>query len=57
MKRAGRRMSDGRLHPSDESQMKDTSSRRDFVRSGALVAAAFASQDLFAMAERRRLPN
>jgi hypothetical protein len=46
-------MSNGRLHPSDESQMKDTSSRRDFVRSGALVAAAFASQDLFAMAARR----
>jgi len=35
----------------DEMQMKNNFSRRDFVRSGALVAAAFAaSNDLFAVA-------
>src|SRR5258708_9189029 len=58
MSRAGPRMSKGRmLQPSDESQMKDTSSRRDFVRSSALVAAAFASKDMFAVAGRRPSPD
>src|SRR5258708_12856572 len=57
MRRAGRRMSKGRmLQPSDESKMKDTS-RRDFVRSSALVAAAFASKDRFAAAGRRPSPD
>jgi len=41
------------FQPSDESQMNDTSSRRDFVRSGALVAAAFASKEIFTAARRR----
>jgi sugar phosphate isomerase/epimerase len=45
------------LQPSDESQMKDASSRRDFVRSSALVAAAFASKDIFAAAGRRPSPD
>src|SRR6266851_4946977 len=58
MRRAGRRMSKGRmLQPSDESQMKDASSRRDFVRSSALVVAAFASKDIFAAAGRRPSPD
>src|SRR5260370_16803105 len=58
MRRVGRRMSKGRmLQPSDESQMKDTSSRRAFVRSSALVVAAFASKDLFAAAGRRPYPD
>ena len=51
-------MSKGRmLQPSDESQMKDTSSRRAFVRSSALVVAAFASKDIFAAAGRRPSPD
>ncbi len=51
-------MSKGRmLQPSDESQMKDASSRRDFVRSSALVVAAFASKDIFAAAGRRPSPD
>lgn len=51
-------MSKGRMfQPSDESQMKDTSSRRDFVRSSALVTAAFASKDIFAAAERWPSPD
>ena len=50
-------MSKGRvLQPSDESQMQDTS-RRDFVRSSALLLAAFASQDLFAAAGSRPSPD
>ncbi len=50
-------MSKGRmLQPSDESQMKDTSSRRAFVRS-SVVVAAFASKDLFAAAGRRPYPD
>ena len=58
MRRAGHRMSKGRmLQPSDESQMKDTSSRRDFVRSSALVVAAFASKGIFAAAGRRPSPD
>jgi sugar phosphate isomerase/epimerase len=40
-----------RCLPADEPQIKNTLSRRDFARSGALVAAAFAvSPDLFALA-------
>jgi len=40
-----------RCLPADEPQIKNTSSRRDFARSGALVAAAYAvSPDLFALA-------
>jgi sugar phosphate isomerase/epimerase len=40
--------------PSDEMQMKNFFSRRDFVRSGALVAAAFAAlNEVFALAAER----
>jgi sugar phosphate isomerase/epimerase len=43
-----------RCQPGDELQIKDTFSRRTFVRSGALVAAAFAaSNDVFAVAAGR----
>jgi sugar phosphate isomerase/epimerase len=43
-----------RCQPGDELQIKDTLSRRTFVRSGALVAAAFAaSKDVFAVAAGR----
>src|ERR1700687_3310357 len=43
-----------RCLPGDELQIKGTFSRRDFVRSGALVAAAFAaSSDFFALAQER----
>ena len=39
-----------RCRPSDETQIKNTFSRRTFVRSGALVAAAFtASNEVFAV--------
>lgn len=50
-------MSKGRMwQPSDESQMKDTS-RRDFVRSSALVVAALAAKDIFAAAGVRPSPD
>src|SRR5713226_8284888 len=43
-----------RCRPSDETQIKNTFSRRTFVRSGALVAAAFAASDeVFAVAAGR----
>src|SRR5882724_10684005 len=43
-----------RCQPCDELQIKNTFSRRTFVRSGALVAAAFAaSNELFPVAEGR----
>src|SRR6202171_5163666 len=43
-----------RCLPGDELQIKGTFPRRDFVRSGALVAAAFAaSSDVFALAQER----
>lgn len=43
-----------RCQRGDEMQMKNTFSRRNFVRSGALVAAAFAaSNEVFAMAVQR----
>jgi sugar phosphate isomerase/epimerase len=43
-----------RSHPGDESQIKNTFSRRTFVRSGALVAAAFAvSKEVFLVAAGR----
>src|ERR1700720_4535712 len=47
-------MSEGRrCLPGDEPQIKNTFSRRDFARSGALVAAAFAaSSDIFALAQQ-----
>src|SRR5712692_451866 len=50
MRRAGRRMSKRRPYqPGDETSIKNIFSRRDFVRSGALVAAALAaSKDGFA---------
>ena len=42
-----------RCLPGDEPQIKNTFSRRDFARSGALVAAAFAaSSDIFALAQQ-----
>jgi|ERR1700730_6514930 len=42
----------------DEPQIKNTFSRRDFVRSGAIVAAAFAaSNEVFAMAAGRPSPD
>src|SRR5258706_1865590 len=52
MRRAGPRMSEARGRPSvEEPQIKNTLSRRDFARSGALVAAALAaSSDVFALA-------
>jgi sugar phosphate isomerase/epimerase len=47
-----------RCLPAHEPQIKNTSSRRDFARSGALVAAAFAvSPDLFALARLSQSPN
>jgi sugar phosphate isomerase/epimerase len=47
-----------RCLPADEPQIKNTLSRRDFARSGALVAAAFAaSPDLFALARQSPSAN
>jgi len=47
-----------RCLPSDEPQIKNTFSRRDFVRSGALVAAGFAaSNEVFAVAAERPSPD
>src|SRR5882724_2888350 len=57
MRRAGRRMSKmQRYRPGDELQIKNILSRRTFVRSGALVAAAFAaSNEVIAVAAGRPL--
>src|SRR5712664_1560811 len=47
-----------RCLPGDELQIKNTFSRRDFVRSGALVAAGFAaSNEVFAVAAERPSPD
>jgi sugar phosphate isomerase/epimerase len=47
-----------RCPPGDEPQIKNTFSRRDFVRSGAIVAAAFAaSNEVFAVAAERPSPD
>src|SRR5438105_5814681 len=58
MRRAGRRMSKRRLHQlDDETQIETVFSRRDFVRSSALVAAALAaSKDVFAASAAGRPP-
>src|SRR6266478_2014307 len=55
MRRAGPRMSKmPRCQPGEELQIKNTFSRRTFVRSGALVAAAFAaSNEVFALVAGR----
>src|SRR5216684_6247854 len=59
MRRAGRRMSKRRPYqPGDETSIKNVFSRRDFVRSGGLVAAALAaSKDAFAAAAGRPLAD
>src|SRR3981081_1894395 len=47
-----------RCLPNDELQVKSTLSRREIVRSGALVAAGFtASSDVFALAQGRLSPD
>src|SRR2546421_1916417 len=58
MRRAGRRMSKRRLHQlDDETQIETVFSRRDFVRSSALVAAALAaSKHVFAASAAGRPP-
>src|SRR5438477_10805889 len=58
MRRAGRRMSKRRLHQlDDETQIEAVYSRREFVRSSALVAAALAaSKDVFAASAAGRPP-